>query len=216
MAFGYARDGQDMPCYMVIPCMKDGRPNLELVPERNEVVDPAMGGSPFAPLPGLFFFDAWRISPSLQRDLPVDKTLKKRSPDNSPLKAEPSQEHSTKERWTASREVKWQKLAAGTPIDYQAADIPTDAALAAAQPSFQKQMLGEALYLRIHAIRPTEVGKITGMLLGQPNPIILQQLRTPEMLAQKVAEAVNVLRFSGYHVAEYAPAMDKVASSATP
>ncbi|CDF39886.1 Polyadenylate-binding protein, partial [Chondrus crispus] len=80
-----------------------------------------------------------------------------------------------------------------------------DAAAAAAQPltlemlanatsGQQKQMLGERLYPQIAELQPTLSGKITGMLLHMENTEILHLLESPEALAERVEEAVTVLR----------------------
>jgi polyadenylate-binding protein len=45
--------------------------------------------------------------------------------------------------------------------------------LAAAPPAAHKQMLGEALYPKIHAQQPELAGKITGMLLEMDNSDLL-------------------------------------------
>lgn len=97
MVFGYAKDGQDVPSYVVVPGMKDGQPHIELASGNQDLVDPTAEGSPYAPLPGLFLFDAWRISPVLQHELTADSTVKKRGPPSSPLKAGPCREQVTKE-----------------------------------------------------------------------------------------------------------------------
>lgn len=58
----------------------------------------------------------------------------------------------------------------------------------------QKQMLGEKLYPLIAEIQPRLSGKITGMLLDMENTEILHLLESPEALAERVEEAVTVLR----------------------
>lgn len=74
-------------------------------------------------------------------------------------------------------------------------------ALAAAQPSAQKQILGESLYPYVLALRPEIAGKITDMLLERANSEVFNQLRDPTLLARKVEEAVEALRTSGDEVA---------------
>ncbi|KAI0567025.1 Polyadenylate-binding protein [Gracilaria domingensis] len=66
--------------------------------------------------------------------------------------------------------------------------------LANATPQQQKQMLGERLYPLITDMQPRLGGKITGMLLDMENSDILHLLDSPEILAERVEEAVSVLR----------------------
>ncbi|CAN8065147.1 unnamed protein product [Agarophyton chilense] len=66
--------------------------------------------------------------------------------------------------------------------------------LANATPQQQKQMLGERLYPLITDMQPRLGGKITGMLLDMENSDILHLLDSPEILAERVEEAVAVLR----------------------
>jgi len=70
----------------------------------------------------------------------------------------------------------------------------TAAALAAAPPDQQKQMLGERLYPLIQKQQPELAGKITGMLLEMDNGELLHLLENQEALDGKVNEAVAVLR----------------------
>ncbi|CEJ54170.1 Putative Polyadenylate-binding protein [Penicillium brasilianum] len=65
-------------------------------------------------------------------------------------------------------------------------------ALTSAPPAQQKQMLGEALYPKIHAQQPELAGKITGMLLEMDNTELLGLLDDEEALRAKVDEALNV------------------------
>lgn len=93
----------------------------------------------------------------------------------------------------------------------------TAEALASAGPAEQKQMLGEALYPRIHESVPHLAGvsvlniswiwrerasltvscalvqKITGMLLEMDNSELLHLLENEEALSGKVTEAIQVL-----------------------
>lgn len=66
--------------------------------------------------------------------------------------------------------------------------------LAAAQPSDQKQMLGERLFPIIEQMNPSAAGKITGMLLEIDNSELLHMLENRESLKAKVEEAVAVLQ----------------------
>ena len=71
------------------------------------------------------------------------------------------------------------------------------AALAAASPEEQKQMLGERLYLSVKDREPQLAAKITGMLLDMDNGEILHLLESPDALNAKVDEALEVI---GYHL----------------
>jgi len=66
------------------------------------------------------------------------------------------------------------------------------AALNAAPPAQQKQMLGEALYPRIHQQQPELAGKITGMLLEMDNEELINLTSNDAALQEKVQEALNV------------------------
>ncbi|KAF8522257.1 polyadenylate binding protein [Hysterangium stoloniferum] len=96
--------------------------------------------------------------------------------------------------------------AAGRPQSYKrpapsiaasalATEVPTltPAALAAASPMEQKQMLGEVIYMKIANAQPDLAGKITGMLLEMDNAELLHLLENPEAMSQKVNEAIAVL-----------------------
>merc|ERR1719394_1305823 len=69
----------------------------------------------------------------------------------------------------------------------------TAAALAAAPPGVQKQMLGEKLYPAISQYQPTLAGKITGMMLEMDNSELLMLLESETQLRSKVDEAMRVL-----------------------
>ncbi|OVA17902.1 RNA recognition motif domain [Macleaya cordata] len=68
--------------------------------------------------------------------------------------------------------------------------------LAAASPQHQKQMLGEYLYPLVQNLERDLAAKITGMLLEMDNSELLLLLESPESLAAKVDEAVQVLKLS--------------------
>jgi len=92
----------------------------------------------------------------------------------------------------------------GVPIPQQAR-IPTQptgfdpvmpltaAALAAAPPGVQKQMLGEKLFPLVARLQPDLAGKITGMMLEMDNSELLILLESDVQLRSKVDEALRVL-----------------------
>ncbi|KAF9958969.1 Protein phosphatase PP2A regulatory subunit B, partial [Mortierella alpina] len=69
----------------------------------------------------------------------------------------------------------------------------TAAALAAADPDMQKQMVGEHLYPQVVLRQPDYAGKITGMLLEMDNGELLHLLEDSRALDLKVAQALAVL-----------------------
>ncbi|EFJ38579.1 hypothetical protein SELMODRAFT_74731 [Selaginella moellendorffii] len=66
--------------------------------------------------------------------------------------------------------------------------------MSAASPQQQKQLLGERLFPLVRTHQFDLAGKITGMLLEMDNSELLVLLETPEALASKVDEAVQVLQ----------------------
>ncbi|XVF07779.1 hypothetical protein REPUB_Repub06bG0169200 [Reevesia pubescens] len=72
--------------------------------------------------------------------------------------------------------------------------------LAAASPEQQKTILGERLYPLVQKHQPDLVAKITGMFLEMDNSELLLLLESPESLAAKVEEAVEVLKLSNAKV----------------
>jgi len=68
------------------------------------------------------------------------------------------------------------------------------AALAAAPPAVQKQMIGEKLYPAIAKYNQSEAGKITGMMLEMDNSELLMLLESDAQMKSKVDEAMLVLQ----------------------
>ncbi|KAK9168482.1 hypothetical protein Syun_000622 [Stephania yunnanensis] len=73
--------------------------------------------------------------------------------------------------------------------------------LSAAAPQQQKQILGEHLYPLVEKLQYDLAAKITGMLLEMDNSELLLLLESPDSLATKVEEAVQVLNLSKTRVA---------------
>merc|ERR1719436_2039301 len=67
------------------------------------------------------------------------------------------------------------------------------AALAAAPPNVQKQMIGEKLFPAIAKYQPELAGKITGMMLEMDNSELLILLESEQQMKAKVDEAMRVL-----------------------
>ncbi|CAL8144298.1 unnamed protein product [Orchesella dallaii] len=59
--------------------------------------------------------------------------------------------------------------------------------------SSHQQQIGERLYVKVHALRPSLAPKITGMLLELPPPQLLILLASEDTLKQRVDEAVDVI-----------------------
>lgn len=81
--------------------------------------------------------------------------------------------------------------APGAPLDHNT--------LALADPQTQKNMIGERLYPLILAQKPELAGKITGMLLEMDNGELLHLLESPDALASKIDEALQVLAAHSSH-----------------
>ncbi|KAI8088641.1 Polyadenylate-binding protein, cytoplasmic and nuclear [Halteromyces radiatus] len=82
-----------------------------------------------------------------------------------------------------------------SPPSLQQPDHPSLTAkqLALVSPEEQKQMLGEALYMKIAPKQPELAGKITGMLLEMDNKQLLDLVEDQKALEGKVNEALLVL-----------------------
>ncbi|RWS25949.1 polyadenylate-binding protein 4-like isoform X1 [Leptotrombidium deliense] len=92
-------------------------------------------------------------------------------------------------------------------VHVQGQEPLTASMLAEANPSDQKQMLGERLFPLIHGMHPDLAGKITGMLLEIDNSELLHMLEHHESLRAKVEEAVAVLQ--AHHAKEVASSVMK-------
>ena len=69
----------------------------------------------------------------------------------------------------------------------------TAAALAAASPRMQKQMLGEKLFPAVAQHQPALAGQITGMMRERDNSELLILLESESQMKNKVDEALRVL-----------------------
>merc|ERR1719375_811654 len=91
-----------------------------------------------------------------------------------------------------------QQMPAQQPQQPAAGSAPlTAAALAAAHPGMQKQMLGEKLFPMVAKIQPELAGKITGMMLEMDNSELLMLLESEAQMKTKVDEALRVLQTMG-------------------
>merc|ERR1719326_2047123 len=82
----------------------------------------------------------------------------------------------------------------GTPGPTGAGPKLTPAALANADPTQQKQMIGEKIFPLIQAVEPRLAGKITGMLLEMDNTELLHLIESNDALMSKINEALTVLK----------------------
>lgn len=72
---------------------------------------------------------------------------------------------------------------------------PNQEIIKPADPPTEKQILGESLYLQVVRCSNSQIaGKITGMLLELTNGEILELLKNPQEIKNKVYEAIDVLR----------------------
>ena len=80
-------------------------------------------------------------------------------------------------------------------------------ALTSASPGHQKQLLGEAIYPKIHDQQPELAGKITGMLLEMENSELVNLINDDGLLRSKVNEAIGVYNdyMSGKNASKGAP-----------
>merc|ERR1719460_1070559 len=86
---------------------------------------------------------------------------------------------------------------AGMPQQQASGTGLTAAALAAAPPGVQKQMLGEKLFPAVAKYQPELAGKITGMMLEMDNSELLILLESEGQMRIKVDEALRVLQSMG-------------------
>merc|ERR1719272_1379059 len=69
----------------------------------------------------------------------------------------------------------------------------TAAALAAAPPGVQKQMLGEKIFPMVSKYQPEIAGKLTGMMLEMDNSELLILVESEQQMKAKIDEAMRVL-----------------------
>merc|ERR1711957_685381 len=79
------------------------------------------------------------------------------------------------------------------PMRPQAPTGLTAAALAAAPPGVQKQMLGEKIFPMVSKYQPEIAGKLTGMMLEMDNSELLILVESEQQMKAKIDEAMRVL-----------------------
>merc|ERR1719281_1959879 len=84
----------------------------------------------------------------------------------------------------------------------------TSEMLAQANPSQQKQMIGERIFPKIQHREPKLAGKITGMLLEMDNMELLHLLEDEQALMLKINEALAVLNSHTATESEANPGME--------
>merc|ERR1719204_1820653 len=85
----------------------------------------------------------------------------------------------------------------GGPVPTHPADPPnklTAASLTNADPTQQKQMIGERIFPLVQSFEPRLAGKITGMLLEMDNTELLHLIESRDALMSKINEALHVLK----------------------
>ena len=93
---------------------------------------------------------------------------------------------------------------AGSPLsasDNKAACPLTEIMLMAARPGIQKQLIGQRLYPAIcerhpECAHPETVGLITGILLDKSKTVLMEIVRSPQLLGEAISEALAAHDFS--------------------
>ena len=88
--WGYAQDNSRLPSFVVVPTSDDDMILLRVTDCKEYPVTASMD-TPFRPLPGMYFFDAWRITPCQAQRIVASDTRS----DESPLEQAASEEESS-------------------------------------------------------------------------------------------------------------------------
>lgn len=106
---------------------------------------------------------------------------------------DPSQLQQQQAQMQQQQQVVPQQQPQVAPTEPQPVELTAEA-LASAQPSEQKQMLGERIYPLVQEqIGVDQAGKVTGMLLEIENNELLMMIENKEMLKERIKEACDVL-----------------------